>query len=633
MNYQYTTNRKQLHQSQRATVPFINHHPFSQVARLAVTLLILTGLLSVPQATYAQSTGIVAVTGTDGARVRDTPEGTVIQILGVGQTVSVTGRTVGSDWLFATLADTGSGWMAADELLIFGSTRLPVVDAVGSSSLDSGADTEASEPTANELSSDPATAPVSSTTESAFNTSSVNEAVTETVIAAASSIDGASLTGVVSLSNSRLNIRSGPATTYAIIGKAQPAQSLTLLGRNVAGDWLQVELETASSTETASAFGWVASRYVETTGDPLSLSVVDTISTTPTYTESGQQTVRQTANTVAVAAQSTVAGSSATTSSVGAVTGNNGATGLTGTLVFQSSPGGMIYAYRLETGTLWSLTNGFDPAISPDGKSVAFVREGGQNGVYLINIDGSNEHAIFTGRTRLSSPKWSPDGNWILFTRSDEYTECVNLGRGGCLDVNALPPNVPTDELEVSKDYEYNLAAVDTNGDHYHDIAALESARVADWNEAGIVYQSSAGLQITADSEDAENRLLLFIPLQPPHEDPDWQPNGGKVAFVQHHGSHYEIYTINSDSSGMIALTRPVTSLVDEMPNNLAPAWSPDGRHIVFLSNRDAGNEAGAWRIWVMDADGSNQRALPINVTINYSYGNEQAVSWGPSAS
>ncbi|MCB0121669.1 MAG: PD40 domain-containing protein, partial [Caldilineaceae bacterium] len=356
----------------------------------------------------------------------------------------------------------------------------------------------------------------------------------------------------------------------------------------------------------------------------------DAVSTAPVYQEDSRQSVTDpsTATVNADLAQTATAANQ----TLAAATTSGSATGLTGTLVFQSSPGGLLYAYRLDTGALWSLTNGFDPAISPDGQTVAFVREGGENGIYLIDIDGGNERLIFSGRTRLSSPKWSPDGQWILFTRSDEYSECVDLGRGGCVDVNRLPPGMPTDNLTLSKEYEYNLAVVDPDGDHYHDIAALESARVADWSKAGIVYQSSAGLQITDDREDAENRLLLFIPLQPPHEDPDWQPNGGKVAFVQHHGSHYEIFTINPDGSSMTALTRPVTTLVDEMPNNLAPAWSPDGHHIVFLSNRAAGNEAGAWRIWVMDADGSNQRALPITITIHYTYGNEQSVDWGPTS-
>ncbi len=50
---------------------------------------------------------------------------------------------------------------------------------------------------------------------------------------------------------------------------------------------------------------------------------------------------------------------------------------------------------------------------------------------------------------------------------------------------------------------------------------------------------------------------------------------------------------------------------------------------IAYVSNRDAENDAGPWRIWVMNADGSNQRPLPLDVPIEYTFAVEQMVSWG----
>ena len=61
----------------------------------------------------------------------------------------------------------------------------------------------------------------------------------------------------------------------------------------------------------------------------------------------------------------------------------------------------------------------------------------------------------------------------------------------------------------------------------------------------------------------------------------------------------------------------------------MAAAYSPDGKYIVFLSNRQPDNNAGDWHLWVMNADGSNQRQLPIDIAIDYTYGLDQAVSWG----
>ena len=62
----------------------------------------------------------------------------------------------------------------------------------------------------------------------------------------------------------------------------------------------------------------------------------------------------------------------------------------------------------------------------------------------------------------------------------------------------------------------------------------------------------------------------------------------------------------------------------------MAAAWSPDGQHSVFLSNRTPTNEAGAWGVWVMNADGSNQHPLPINLPFEYNYVAEQMLDWGP---
>ncbi len=62
-----------------------------------------------------------------------------------------------------------------------------------------------------------------------------------------------------------------------------------------------------------------------------------------------------------------------------------------------------------------------------------------------------------------------------------------------------------------------------------------------------------------------------------------------------------EIYVMNADGSGQRRLTRNAAS-------DFAPAWSPDGRKIAFVSRRD-----GNCEIYVMNADGSGQRRLTRN--------------------
>jgi dipeptidyl aminopeptidase/acylaminoacyl peptidase len=381
------------------------------------------------------------------------------------------------------------------------------------------------------------------------------------------------------------------------------------LGRNDAGDWLELQLDGAEP-------GWASSAYLNVDGDVSQLPVrlapaVQAQETEPAVT---------TAADSSAAAIMTVANSTA-----------NAAADLQGTIVFQQSPGGMIYAYNLASGKLWQLANGFDPAISPDGSMVAFVRDGGETGLYLIDIDGSNERRIFE-RSVLSSPKWSPDGQWIVFSRNDEGVDCYQMMPNYCMlpeeAKHRFPMGIP-DSIPLVTEYQHKLSVVDSNGDNFHDVAALNSARAVDWSDAGIVYQSTAGIQITADGEDAVNKEVIFDNLNPYYFDPDLQPNGGQIVFQIKGAAQTDLWVVNTDGTGKTSLTRPKTTLVDTLPSNVAAAYSPDGQHIVFLSNRSADNNAGDWHLWVMNADGSNQRQLPIDMAIDYSYGLDQVVSWG----
>lgn len=78
-------------------------------------------------------------------------------------------------------------------------------------------------------------------------------------------------------------------------------------------------------------------------------------------------------------------------------------------------------------------------------------------------------------------------------------------------------------------------------------------------------------------------------------------PDGSKVAFMsltREGAGNYEIYIMNSDGQNVVRLT-------NNSANDGLPTWSPDGRTIAFVSDRD-----GTWGVWAMNPDGSNQRKL-----------------------
>lgn len=87
---------------------------------------------------------------------------------------------------------------------------------------------------------------------------------------------------------------------------------------------------------------------------------------------------------------------------------------------------------------------------------------------------------------------------------------------------------------------------------------------------------------------------------------PSLSPDGTRIVFqvetvaTETSPATSQIYLMNTNGEGFQALTSP-----RDGSENRRPQWSPDGRQIIFFSNRD-----GDYQIYRMDADGQNQMRL-----------------------
>ena len=334
-------------------------------------------------------------------------------------------------------------------------------------------------------------------------------------------------------------------------------------GRNGDSTWVQIDVP-----DLAGAFGWVSSRYV-VLSDPIA-DLPIALETNDAAAPASSTIAQRLAS--APAAPVTTAADNATDTGVPTQPAAQPA-GLQGKLVIQTQWGGTFYLYNLTSGALRPVTGGLDPALSPDGTQIAFTRIGGEaGGIYLVNSDGSDEQQIYKAGEQLMAPKWSPDGKWIVFSRSNGSYTCNDIAFVGCLSDGQLfpvPPGGLPPALEEARDTvldgferisrpNWQISRVNTAGKEYRDIAALNSARTPDWIDAGIVYQSAGGIQITEDTPEGETRQVY-------HDgwdwDPDWQPGGGRIVFQSKEGPHWEIFGVNPDGSGLAALTRPFTDI------------------------------------------------------------------------
>ncbi len=80
--------------------------------------------------------------------------------------------------------------------------------------------------------------------------------------------------------------------------------------------------------------------------------------------------------------------------------------------------------------------------------------------------------------------------------------------------------------------------------------------------------------------------------------DASFSPDGSQILYAANHDGDLEIYVVGADGSDQRQLT-------DNGGQDFFPSWSPDGKTIVFSSDR-----SGAVELYLMDADGGNQRPL-----------------------
>jgi TolB protein len=101
---------------------------------------------------------------------------------------------------------------------------------------------------------------------------------------------------------------------------------------------------------------------------------------------------------------------------------------------------------------------------------------------------------------------------------------------------------------------------------------------------------------------------------------PAWSPTGRRIAFYREKGSGsgYGIWAMNLNGTGLQRLT--------DVPSDASPAWSPDGSMIAFQRFVDGIGIA----VWLMDADGGNQRQLTTPHTTSSTEQNDWRPDWSP---
>jgi Tol biopolymer transport system component len=288
------------------------------------------------------------------------------------------------------------------------------------------------------------------------------------------------------------------------------------------------------------------------------------------------------------------------------------------------------------------VVTGYYPRWSPDGTQLAFsgydrrgsVSGGGANyDIFVVNADGSGLRNVTTSADDVAAgasqgmPVWSPDGSMIAFEGDDGRTDGLfvmnadgsGLSRVGSFGSPAWSPDGSRILVSGKGDDGSGLFSMAPDGS---DVVQLTSGpglvRDLSWSPDGssvaFVRRGEDEDRVVVAKADGSGEAAVFIGAAEPYWPPAWSPDGTRLAFETGANGDSSVWVAQSDGSGAMDLT-PGTTREEH-----TPAWSPDGHQIAFEGTEVTGVEnTGTYRVYVIDADGSGERALTDDETSGFS--------------
>ena len=279
---------------------------------------------------------------------------------------------------------------------------------------------------------------------------------------------------------------------------------------------------------------------------------------------------------------------------------------------------------------VFQLEYGSDPQISPDGKKIVYVRnfmdimtDRRRSNLWIINYDGSNHRPLTTGNENDSSPRWSPDGTKLLYVSSSDgskqlYLRWMDTGQTAKLTNLTSSPG----GFSWSPNGKWKAFSMMILKSTKPFAKMPAKPKNAEWAKPARVMDK---LQYRADGrgylEDGYTHLFVLsaeggTPRQITSGDfnhgatPAWTTDGKSLIFSANRHNEWEYDPINSEVYEVSLADGVIKALTDRQGPDSNPVVSPDGKKIAYLGFDDQLHGYHITRLYVMNRDGSGSKLV-----------------------
>jgi len=236
--------------------------------------------------------------------------------------------------------------------------------------------------------------------------------------------------------------------------------------------------------------------------------------------------------------------------------------------------------------------------------------------IYISDYDGENQRRVTTGRTLNIAPRWSPDGRSIAYTSyrrggANLFISNIFAGtldevtKGDKVGENWLPawsPDGTRLAFSTTRDGNPEIYIVNRDGSGLRRLTTNPSIDITPtWSPSGtqIAFTSDRSGTPQIYVVDVDGLNISKKTSESYCDRPTWSPAPfNEIAYAARSGPGFDIRVLDLS-------TGATKSLTFGEGTNESPAFSPNGRHIVFTSTR-----SGKTQVFTMARDGKNVRQI-----------------------
>ncbi len=279
---------------------------------------------------------------------------------------------------------------------------------------------------------------------------------------------------------------------------------------------------------------------------------------------------------------------------------------------------------------LFDLSVATDPQISPDGRSIAYVRQSAdimtdraRSTIWLVDVATGKQQPLVASTGNHFSPRWSPDGTRLAYFSTAEGSSQLYvrwIGSGEAARATGLP-NSPN-SLEWSPDgrlIAYDMIVPDeapklgttpAKPEGAQWAAPLEIIDKVNYRADGLGYIKPGYSQVfIVNSTGGAPRQLTFGAFN--NGGPvSFTPDGRTLLFSGNRNADWERDPVDAEVYAVDVSGGSVRALTTRNGPDTSPVVSPDGRRIAFLGFDDNGGAFNNNQLYVMDINGGAPRLL-----------------------